>query len=89
MSTSAFPSAWNKQYQDIPLFITKPCPVDDDDIAFASDISYFKDLLMEIQLQTLGGGQPRPFPLVLSDELDHAMAELAGIKYHIREMRRG
>lgn len=89
MSGSTFPSAWNDRYKDLPLLTRKPSPVNDDDIQFASDMAYFKDLLLEIQLQTLVIGQARPFPLVLSDELDHALAELAGIKYHIREMTRG
>lgn len=89
MTTSPFSSAWHDPYRDLPVLINQPSPVDDSDIKFDSDISYFKDLLMEIQLQSLGGGKARPFPIVLSDELDHAMAELAGIKYHIREMRRG
>lgn len=79
---------WMKQYEDLPLFCPKPVAVTDDDIDFDNDISYFRDLLLEIQVQAMAVGSAKPFPHVLSNELDHAMNEMAGIKYHIRELRR-
>lgn len=79
---------WLKKYEDLPLFRPKPVDVDDDDIAFQSDMAYFRDLLLEIQLQAMASRTATPFPYVLSDELDHALTEMAGIKHHIREMRR-
>lgn len=80
---------WIKQYEDLPLIQPKPITVDDSDIDFNSDMAYCKDLLLEIQLQALATGMAERFPLVFTDELDHAITELAGIKARIREMNRG
>lgn len=79
---------WMKQYEDLPLLLNTPVKFTDDDIDFQSDMSYFKDLLLEIQLQAMATRQANPFPAVLTDELDHALNELAGIKAHIREISR-
>lgn len=84
------PPFWNKdKYADLPLLTGKPSPLGDDDVAFHSDLSYCRDLLNEIHIQAFDGGRVAPFPLVLSDELDHAITEMAGIKARIKEMRRG
>lgn len=79
---------WMKQYEDLPLLMCKPSKLDDDGMAFQSDMEYFKDLLLEIQLQAMATRQANPFPAVLSNELDHAINELAGIKSHIQEISR-
>ena len=80
---------WNDKFADLPLLQLKPCPMDDSDVAFHSDMSYCRELLLEIHLQAVDGGRVTPFPIVLSDELDHALVELAGIKDHIKAMARG
>lgn len=78
---------WNKdKYADLPLILPKMPPITDSDIAFAGDMSYMRELLLEIQLQAMVTGVAQPFPLVLTDELDHAITEMAGIKARIREM---
>lgn len=79
---------WMKQYEDLPFLMCKPSKLDDDGMAFQSDMEYFKDLLLEIQLQAMATRQANAFPAVLSNELDHAINELAGIKSHIQEISR-
>jgi len=80
---------WNEEYADLPLLQVKPCHMDDSDVDFHSDMSYFRELLLEIQLQAMTGSRVTAFPIVLSDELDHALIEMAGIKAHIEAMSRG
>lgn len=79
---------WMKQYEDLPLLHSPPTSLDDDTIDFQCDMSYCDDLLSDIEIQARRGGTVQPFPIVLSDELEHALVELAGIKDHIRELSR-
>lgn len=74
-------------FDDLPLLRISKAAVDDSDIDFDSDMSYCRELLLEIQLQAIATGMATPFPLVLSDELDHALTELVGIKQHMRGLR--
>lgn len=80
---------WNDNYADLPLLQVKPSPMDDSDVDFHSDMSYCRELLLDIHLQAADGARVTPFPIVLSDELDHALIEMAGIKAHIKAMSRG
>lgn len=80
---------WMKKYEDLPVWTSRPDPVDDDDIAFDSDIGYCKDLLHDIHMNAVDGALVRPFPIVLSDELNRAISELAAIKARIKEISRG
>lgn len=80
---------WMKQYEDLPLLQSPPVSMDDDTIDFQCDMAYCDDLLADIEQQTRRGGSALPFSIVLSDELEHALIELAGIKDHIRELSRG
>lgn len=89
MTNSPLSSAWLEKYQDFPLLQVKPCPMDDSDVDFHSDLSYCRELMNEIHLQAISVKHANPFPIVLSDELDHALAELKLIKERIREFRRG
>lgn len=80
---------WMKKYEDLPLLTPRTDPVDDDDIEFDSDLGYCKDLLQDIHINAATGAMVRPFPIVLSDELNHAICELAAIKERIKEISRG
>lgn len=79
---------WDDKYADLPLLQCKP-GVDDSQIAFDNDLAYCRVLLEEIQMQGVRGSTCAPFPIVLTDELDHALIELKGITAHIKAMTRG
>jgi hypothetical protein len=79
----------NPEFNDLPLLRVTPLKVDDDDIAFQSDISYMRVLLHEVHMQAAYGGRAQPFPIVLTDELDHALLELTRIKAAVAELSRG
>lgn len=79
---------WMKKYDDLPLLTPRTDPVDDDDIGFDSDIGYCKDLLHDIHMNAAAGSLVRPFPIVLSDELNRAIDELAAMKDRIKDIGR-
>jgi hypothetical protein len=80
---------WNEdKFADLPLLTPRPCKVDDSDIRFDSDMQYFRDLLVDIQVKAMKTHRAQLFPPVLTDELDHALVELAGIKDFLRDWRR-
>lgn len=79
---------FNPEFDDLPLIQVAALKLDDSDIAFQSDLSYMRLLLMEIHLQAVYGGPAKPFPEVLTDELDWVLVETAGIKDTIRDLER-
>ena len=67
---------------DWPLLQIPPCKFSDDDIAFHSDITYFRALLDDIwEAAWTGVRNPTPFPISLSDELDAATEQLKAVKW--------
>ena len=79
---------FNPEFDDLPLIQVAALKLDDSDIAFQSDLSYMRLLLMEIHLQAVYGGPAKAFPEVLTDELDWVLAETAGIKDTISDLER-
>jgi hypothetical protein len=58
------------------------CTFGDDDIAFHSDITYFRLLLDDIwEAVYTGVRKARPFPIDLSDELDAATQQLKAVTW--------
>lgn len=76
----------NPEFDDLPLIQVAALKVDDSDIAFQSDLSYMRLLLLEIHMQAVYGGTAKPFPEVLTDELDWVFVETAGIRDAVSEM---
>jgi hypothetical protein len=65
-----------------PLLQIPPCKFSDDDVAFHSDITYFRLLLDDIwEAAWTGVGKAKPFPIGLSDELEAATAQLKAVKW--------
>jgi len=69
-------------FHDLPLLQIPPSKFTDDDIAFHSDITYFRALLDDIwEAAWTGVRKAKPFPIGLSDELDAATARLKAVKW--------
>ena len=55
----------NDKFDDLPIIRWKPV-MTDDDVEFASDMTYFKNLLNELVYQASQGGHRSPWPADLS-----------------------
>ena len=79
----------NPAFDALPRLVCPPCPMTDSDVEFHSDITYLRDLLIELREQADRIGRARDIPPPWSDQLQAATAELKVIKARIREFRRG
>ena len=69
-------------HDDWPLLQIPPCKFSDDDVAFHSDITYFRLLLDDIwEAAWTGLRNPTPLPFGLSDELEAATAQLKAVTW--------
>jgi hypothetical protein len=76
------PGYWDARFKDLPLLTSKPAPMDDEAIAFDSDIQYMHLLLGDITLLTGRGAtqqQPTYEWVFLHEELIDAGKEMANI----------
>lgn len=79
----------NPVFDGLPRLVCPPCPMTDSDVEFHSDITYLRDLLIELREQADRIGRARDIPPPWSDQLQAATTELKVIKARIREFRRG
>ena len=66
---------------DWPLLQIPACKFSDDDIAFHSDITYFRALLNDIWELAYANKFANPFPITMADELDAATEALKAVKW--------
>lgn len=69
------------KFNDLRVLQSRPGPTDDD-IEFANDMSYFRNLLQALVAQAaLDGGRVSEFPIGMSDQLDAAISDLKSVRY--------
>jgi hypothetical protein len=69
------------KFNDLRVLQSRPGPTDDD-IEFANDMSYFRNLLQALVAQAaIYGGRVSEFPIGMSDQLDAAISELKSVRY--------
>jgi len=71
----------NPKFNDLRVLQSRPGPTDDD-IEFANDMAYFRNLLQALVAQAaLDGGRVSEFPIGMSDQLDAAISDLKSVRY--------
>jgi hypothetical protein len=68
------------KFNDLRVLQWRPGPTDDD-IEFANDMSYFRNLLQALVAQAANKGRVSEFPIGLSDQLDAAISDLKSVRY--------
>ena len=75
-----FPAPLDPKFAELRVLQFRPGPTDDD-IEFANDMAYFRNLLQALVAQAANKGRVWEFPVGLSYQLEGAICELKSVRY--------